>query len=363
MGSVSMNSRRKEYLRYLKSPEWSDVRTIALERTSGHCQFCGDFATEVHHVQYPKQFGEEHPNSTLAVCKRCHDAAHGVLKMAKELTKVERFSEISPSGTKLNYLLSDEGRVYASAKSWSRALKVPDFMMINFETGLARMAILRKDSAGGPLEMRYANTAVYRWHAVAAQLRTFDREFGNTGYKSRPPAETRQLEEFHENYERLINWGYDLQERAIAAMLNARTSPPASEATVTQDALVEAIKQAVAPRLHEHDRRLIQHDTIIEEIKEAVPALRDPEEFIPVRQAIQEQGLDPTIMPLHPRSRENLSGLAGQLLKSRSAEQGGPVIARLDGVSATTPMNTYRRAAIYAVLAEIMNNKQVTLPI
>lgn len=199
-----MNSRRKEYFRYLKSSEWSEVRSIALERTSGHCQFCGDFASEVHHVQYPKQFGDEHPNTIVAVCKRCHDTAHGVLKMAKELTKVERYSEISPSGTKLNYLLSDEGRVYASAKSWSRALRVPDFMLINFETGLARMAIVRKDSAGGHLEMRYANTLVYRWHAVAAQLRTFDREFGKTGYTSRPPAERRQLEEFHENYERLI---------------------------------------------------------------------------------------------------------------------------------------------------------------
>lgn len=282
--------------------------------------------------------------------------------MAKELTKVERYSEISPSGTKLNYLLSDEGRVYASAKSWSRALRVPDFMIVNFETGLARMAILRKDSAGGHLEMRYSNTLVYRWHAVAAQLRTFDREFGKTGYASRPPAERRQLEEFHESYERLINWGYDLQERAIAAMLNARTSPATSESIVTQDALVEVIKQAVAPRLQDHDKKLIQHDAIIEEIKEAVPALRAIDEFIPVRQAIQEQGLDPTIMPLHPRSKENLSGLTGQLLKSRAAEQGASVVARLDGASTATPMNTYRRGAIYAVLSEIMNNKQESLP-
>lgn len=358
-----MSSRRKEYLRYLKSSEWSEVRIIALERTSGHCQFCGDFASEVHHVQYPKQFGEEHPNSTVAVCKRCHDTAHGVLKMANELTNVERYSEISPSGTKLNYLLSDEGKVYASAKSWSRALRVPDFMIVNFETGLARMAILRKDSAGGQLEMRYANTPVYRWHAVAAQLRTFDREFGKTGYASRPPAERRQLEEFHENYERLINWGYDLQERAIAAIMHARTSPPASTpAPVTQDALVEALKEAVAPRLHAHDNMLVQHDAAIEEIKEAIPALRNPDEFIPIKQAIQEQGLDPTIMPLHPRSRENLSGLTGQLLKSRASEQGRSVVARLDGVSTSTPMNTYRRAAIYAVLAEIINNRQGTLP-
>lgn len=358
-----MSRRRQEYLKYLKSSEWSEIRDVALERTSGHCQFCGDFATEVHHVQYPKQFGEEHPNSTLPVCKRCHDTAHGVIKMAKELTQVKRFSEISPTGGKLNYLLSDEGRVYASAKSWSRALLVPDFMSANFESGLARMAILKKDSAGGALEMIYAGTSVYRWHAVAAQLRSFDREFNNTGYMSRPPGERRQLEKFHENYERLTNWGYELQERAIAAMLNARTAPPTSGTAVTQDALIEAIKQVIAPRLHAHDGKLREHDAILEEIKDAVPVLRDTEEFIPVRQAIQEQGLDPTVMPLHPHSKENLSGLAGQMLKSRSAEQGGTVVARLDGGAATTSMNTYRRGAIYAVLEEIMKHRQGSLPI
>lgn len=145
--------------------------------------------------------------------------------MAKELTEVQKFSELSPTGAKLNYLLSDEGRVYASAKSWSRALQVPDFMALNFETGLARMAILKKDSAGGALEMHYSGTPVYRWHAVAAQLRSFDREFSNTGYKSRSPIERKQLEKFHDNYERLTNWGYELQERAIAAMLIARSAP------------------------------------------------------------------------------------------------------------------------------------------
>ena len=209
--------------------------------------------------------------------------------------------------------------------------------------------------------MLYANTPVYRWHAAAAQLRAFDREFGNTGYKSRPLEDRRQLETFHENYERLTNWGYDLQERAIAATLNVRTAPPTPSATVTQDALVEAIRQAVAPRLHAHDGKLREHDVIIEVIKEAVPALRDTKEFIPVRQAIQEQGLDPTVMPLHPRSKENLSGLAGQLLKSRAAEQGETVTSRLDGGSAIAQTNTYRRGVIYAVLEEIMNNKQGSL--
>ena len=282
--------------------------------------------------------------------------------MTKELKKAERFSEIWPTGGKLNYLLSDEGRVYASARSWSRALLVPDFMSVNFETGLARMAILKKDSAGGSLDMSYSGVTVYRWHAVAAQLRSFDKEFSNTGYKSRPAGERRQLEEFHENYERLTNWGYDLQERAIAAILNKRnTASPIQTTPASHDALVDVIRHAIAPRFHEQDGKLMEHDVAIEEIKEAVPTLRNPKEFIPVKQAIQEQGLDPSVMPLHPRSRENLSGLAGQILKSRLAEQGETIVARLDGGSAATTMNTYRRGAIYSVIDEIMKNKQGSL--
>jgi hypothetical protein len=285
--------------------------------------------------------------------------------MSKELTNVQMFSEIAPTGARLSYLLSDEGRVYASAKSWSRALDVPECMLNNFMTGIARMALMKKDSAGGSLEMIYRGTPVYRWHAVAAQLRSFDREFSNSGYRVRPPAERRELEKFHENYERLTNWGYDLQERAIAALLNAKSATPAPTPgnAVTPDALVEALKQAVAPRLHAHDDKLKVHDALIGEIKVALPALRDSEEFISVRQAIYEQGLDPTIMPLHPRSNENLSGLAGQILKSRRAEEGSAVVARLDGNSVKTTMNRYKRGKIYAVLEEIMNTQQKSFPL
>lgn len=263
-----------------------------------------------------------------------------------ELTHVVQMSDLSPNGNRLNYLLSG-GRVYASAKSWSRALQVPDSMKVWFETGLATTAMLKKDSAGGALEMNNLGTPVYRWHAVGDKLRSFDREWFKTGFKSRPVSEQREIEKFHDNYERLVNWGYDLQERAMSSVLNGdnqRSSP------VTQETLLEAIKQAVAPRLIAHDDKLHEHDIVIAEIKEAVPTLRDQDEFITVKQAISEQGLDPTVMPLFPRSQDNLSGVIGKLLKADSAEQGKSVVARLDGQPIKTEMNTYRRRAIYNLL-------------
>lgn len=345
-------SRRDEYKKYLQSSDWLTNRDLALERTSGFCQFCGEVATQVHHAKYPKRFGEEHPHSLIPVCERCHSISHGVQKM-KELIDVAKMTDISPSGTKLTYLLSG-ARIYASARSWARALRVPECRKVWFETGLSRVAIVKKDLAGGELEMQHLNIPVYRWHAVAELLRAFDREWNKTQYQSRPKEEQRELEEFYQNYDRLVSWGYDLQERALSSALNPTTT---SSTPITQETLIETMKEVVAPRLRDHDNKLHEHDVVIAEIFEAVPTLRDQEEFITVKQAITEKGFDANMMPLHPQNRENLSCLTGQLLKSRNTEQGESVISRADGRSLSTEDNTYRRRAIYDVLEEIMRKR------
>lgn len=351
-------SRRDEYKEYLNSSTWKEQRELALIRTDGFCQYCGEVAINVHHVKYPKQFGSEHPHSLIPVCERCHNISHGVQEMSK-LVNVTQMAELAPSGTKLNYLLSG-ARVYASAKSWARALQIPAPLATWFEQGLPRTAILKKDSAGGALEATYLDTPVYRWHAVAELLRAFDREWHKNQYGSRPKQEQREIGLFYNNYDRLVSWGYDLQERALSSALNPTVD---AKTPITQDDLIEVVKQAVAPRLQSQDSKLHEHDVVIAEIKEAVPALRDPEEFISVKQAILELGYDPTQTPLLPQSKENLSGLAGQMLKTRSVEQGASVMSRIDGQSIIAEMKTYRRRDIYDMLHEIMRNKQQGLPI
>lgn len=349
-------TRRNEYRVYLQSEDWKKLRELALIRTNGLCQFCGDFATQVHHVKYPKQFGAEHPHSLVPVCDKCHKISHGVQKM-KQLEHAVVMTELSPSGINLNYLLSG-GRVYASAKSWTRSLQVPDCMKVWFEQRLISTAMFKKESSGESLEMEYQNTAVYRWHVVGELLRTFDREWYQSQYKSREKTEQQAIEKFHNNYERLINWGYDLQERALSSMLNGDNQ---KNSVVTQENLVDAMKQAVAPRLRAHDDKLYEHDVVIAEIKQSMPTKRDQEEFITVKQAIAEQGLDPSAMPLHPQSRDTLSGLAGKKLKAMNAEQGAPVMARLDGQKIDIPTNSYRRGVIYEILQELSDGGQSKL--
>lgn len=349
-------TRRNEYRVYLQSEDWKKLRELALIRTNGLCQFCGDFATQVHHVKYPKQFGAEHPHSLVPVCDKCHKISHGVQKM-KQLEHAVVMTELSPSGINLNYLLSG-GRVYASAKSWTRSLQVPDCMKVWFEQRLISTAMFKKESSGESLEMEYQNTAVYRWHVVGELLRTFDREWYQSQYKSREKTEQQAIEKFHNNYERLINWGYDLQERALSSMLNGDNQ---KNSVVTQENLVDAMKQAVAPRLRAHDDKLYEHDVVIAEIKQSMPTKRDQEEFITVKQAIAEQGLDPSAMPLHPQSRDTLSGLAGKKLKAMNAEQGASVMARLDGQKIDIPTNSYRRGVIYEILQELSDGGQSKL--
>lgn len=221
---------------------------------------------------------------------------------------------------------------------------------------------------GGNLEMSYKETAVYRWPAVSDVLRAFDREFYKTEFKSRSRMEQDELKRFHDNYERLVEWGTALQERAMFAALQAKTTP--STATlpaipVTSEMLVETIKEAVAPRLRDHDEKLHQHALFITEMQEAIPTMRDQDEFITIKQAISEKGLDPEQMPLYPRSSETLSGVAGQILKERGVKQGDGVPTRIDwqGKGLAKTRNTYRRGDIYAVLDQLNQHKQFGLPL
>jgi len=355
-------SRREQYRKHLRSPEWQDQRSIALARTSGLCQFCGELAAHVHHVRYPKQFGQEHPDSLVPVCDRCHNTSHGIPRM-KPLTNVQPMRDFSPEGGRLNYLVS-EGRVYASAKSWMRALQVPESMAGWFESRLSVNSMYKKGSTGDELQRSHEKTPVYRWRVVALSLRNFDLAFRSHGFKGWSIQERIDREKFHEQYERLVEWGDDLQERAIAAALSKqKVAATLPTNTISETRLVAVVAEAVRPRLDDYDGQLRKQAIMITEIKEAVPSMQDATEFITVKQAIAEKGLVASEMPLHPYSRETLSGVTGQMLTSKGAEKGGSVISRLDGQSIATAMNTYRRGEIYAVLTEIIHKKPDGLPL
>ena len=357
-------SRKEEYYKYLKSDEWKLLRATALDRSDGFCQFCGQPATQVHHVKYPKKYGDENPDNLIPVCKKCHEVSHGIQEKDEmsNLKNAEIMKDISPTGIKMNYLLSD-GRVYASAQSWSKALQVPLPLKDWFESGLARVAMLKKHPVGGPLERTYLGRTVYRWPAVIKQLRVFDRLWHNGGYDSYTKGGKSLIDEFHENYEKLVDWGDELQEKAIENALNPTDNEPA-----TIEHLKSVMKSVTKPvfakyndRIHDQDAIITSLDDRVSNIENLVPSNLDSNEFISIRKAILELNLDSEEMPLFPQSKENLSGLAGQFLVNKGALKGDSVSSRIDGKKLITAVNTYCRGDIYLVLDQIKSFKQKQL--
>ena len=71
-----MNSKKRNYRRYLRSPRWKEVRANAIKWANGECQFCGSCENlHVHHKRY-ERFGNELPDDLLVLCKPCHMRYH-----------------------------------------------------------------------------------------------------------------------------------------------------------------------------------------------------------------------------------------------------------------------------------------------
>lgn len=80
--------RQVEYLAYLQSQSWAELRERVRQRVrmrfSGYlaCERCGCLGRgccgkfHVHHLRYPKNFGTEPPEWLLHVCQKCHAELH-----------------------------------------------------------------------------------------------------------------------------------------------------------------------------------------------------------------------------------------------------------------------------------------------
>lgn len=69
---------KKEYQRYMASPEWKELRAKARERAGNKCEFCSGPPDHVHHVKYPKRYQEDHMDNLVVACEACHEKLHGI---------------------------------------------------------------------------------------------------------------------------------------------------------------------------------------------------------------------------------------------------------------------------------------------
>lgn len=259
------------------------------------------------------------------------------------LIEVKRITHPGPAGRQF-HCLDAAGRVFASVEAWAAAIGWPKNDAWHFQT------LLQQNAAENPSwAAEHNGTQVYRWHAADDALLAFERAFLQHRYGSRDAITQAAYARLHENYKAIRNWGRDLQEKAIsgAYQTSAQIKP---EATAVE--LVVMAMQKLAPQVVLHEKKLIEHDADIAELRSVMPAPRNVREFITVKQAIAERMLDPTIMPL-AGSRWNLAQVVGHRLAESKAERGPAVSARVEGSSVTTQMQTWRRGAIYDLLSDL----------
>ncbi len=67
--------KRRQYLDYLASPEWRELRRRVLEMADG-CTVCTSMnALDVHHRSYAR-FGHEELADLIVLCRECHTVFH-----------------------------------------------------------------------------------------------------------------------------------------------------------------------------------------------------------------------------------------------------------------------------------------------
>jgi hypothetical protein len=336
-------TRRSEYYVYLDSDAWKEKRAAVMRRANGTCEHCGELAVSVHHVKYPKSLGTEPLSDLVATCQRCHDLNHGKRDM-QLLSHAKQIERTSASGLSFR-CLDVNGKVFATSKSWARALGWPDSDMAHFDVLLENACRLNPTWCGN-----YQGQSVYRWHPVDDSLIVFSSEYEKHGFKKRTLLETAQFDNLYSNFRAIRNWGRDLQEAAISGSVAAGT---AISPTASPTELIALALQQLAPQVQSHEVKLIEHDEQIASLQRSRPIERDPMGWVTVKAAIAELGLDASVLPI-PGLKWNLAQVAGQRLVECGSELGTPVSARLDASSRVFPVNTYRRTAVYDVLLALV---------
>jgi hypothetical protein len=66
-----------DYADYLRTPEWQDIRALALRHYGASCVLCGTTdGLQVHHRRYPER-GTETVDDLIVLCDDCHAHHHG----------------------------------------------------------------------------------------------------------------------------------------------------------------------------------------------------------------------------------------------------------------------------------------------
>lgn len=76
---ISKQPHSRQYVSYIQSPQWRQLRLAHIEGVDGICEICKfRKAIQVHHWNY-RNLGQERPEDLCAVCLTCHHHLHAIL--------------------------------------------------------------------------------------------------------------------------------------------------------------------------------------------------------------------------------------------------------------------------------------------
>src|SRR5262245_1603266 len=86
-----MTKLKREYLKYLESSHWKQLRRVVLDRDNFTCSHCGSHhLLRVHHKRYRKDLRACRPDDLITLCVKCHKKEHKRLrKLRKEHRKLK----------------------------------------------------------------------------------------------------------------------------------------------------------------------------------------------------------------------------------------------------------------------------------
>lgn len=334
------------YSEFLESSEWKSLRHAAMRRAAGRCEYCNKIAIHVHHIRYPK-LGQKHSLDMLvAVCDRCHDLSHG----ARGMHGLANAKTIKMSGPFDNSgsVYHCDGLIWASVQQWTSVLRVPYFLVDFLERAADLQAHTLK---GGPFAASCSGYKVFRWPPIAAALDKWHRDWMAKCLEGKIPHELNlrlESEQFAKSILQLKEWGYALQERELQEAMRVRLNPQQATDGI---AGVEQAMRAIQSLANATETVLTKHGTRLRSLENLSPALREPAEFISVKQRCAELGLPVSIVV---DGRMNLSQAVGHHLGRSGCSKGDKFMERLDGRGMMTEVSTWKRSDIDVAIAQFV---------
>lgn len=112
-------TKEDEYTQYIRSPQWKQLRSKALQRANGRCEECGvsewSVTLEVHHCTYVR-FKRESLDDLKVLCPACHEKAD----KRRPYTQKLYFQDVDPFKTKIeNWAKWKFGDGWKNSMDWN----------------------------------------------------------------------------------------------------------------------------------------------------------------------------------------------------------------------------------------------------